>query len=161
MKEVINVSIGNQPFALDVDAYRTLSDYLAEVRSRLAENSDEVMADIESRFAEIFREGLSSSRMVVSIAMVEAAISRMGAPEDFGPKRTSATADGANTYSRRDVNRIRRSRTNRSIAGICGGLAEFFHIDATLLRLVTLLLILFGGMSLWIYIILWIIIPEE
>jgi phage shock protein PspC (stress-responsive transcriptional regulator) len=44
---------------------------------------------------------------------------------------------------------------------VCGGLAEFLGIDATILRLVTLFLILFGGMSLWIYIILWIVIPEE
>ncbi len=55
---------------------------------------------------------------------------------------------------------LRRSRRDRSIAGICGGLAEFFGTDPTLVRIVTLLLILFGGLSLWVYIILWIIIPE-
>ena len=57
--------------------------------------------------------------------------------------------------------RLYRSRTNRSIAGICGGLGEFFDADPTMIRLVTLLLILFGGISIWIYIILWIVIPEE
>ena len=50
---------------------------------------------------------------------------------------------------------------NKLIAGVCGGLADFFGIDATLCRLVTLLLILFGGISLWIYIILWIVLPDE
>jgi phage shock protein PspC (stress-responsive transcriptional regulator) len=160
MKEVINVSIGNQSFALDVDAYRRLSGYLADVRSRIAENADEVMADIEMRFADIFHEGLSSQRMVVSIAMVEAAIARMGAPEDFGPACGNAYETSARR-SRREWRAIRRSRINRSVAGVCGGLAEFLGIDATILRLVTLFLILFGGMSLWIYIILWIVIPEE
>ena len=48
----------------------------------------------------------------------------------------------------------------RSIAGICGGIAEFFDTDPTPIRLATLLLILFGGLSLWVYILLWIVIPN-
>lgn len=46
------------------------------------------------------------------------------------------------------------------IAGVCGGLAEFFGLDPSLIRIATLLLILFGGLSLWVYIILWIIVPK-
>jgi phage shock protein PspC (stress-responsive transcriptional regulator) len=56
---------------------------------------------------------------------------------------------------------LRRSHNNRSIAGVCGGLADYLGVDATPLRIVTLLLILFGGMSLWVYIIMWLLIPEE
>ena len=44
---------------------------------------------------------------------------------------------------------------------MCGGIAGFANIDPTLLRIVTMLLVLFGGLSLWIYIILWIFIPME
>ena len=57
--------------------------------------------------------------------------------------------------------KLYRSRTERSIAGICGGLAAYFDSDPTLIRLLMLLLILFGGLSIWAYIILWIVIPEE
>lgn len=46
------------------------------------------------------------------------------------------------------------------IAGVCGGLAEFFGLDPSLVRIATLLLILFGGLSLWVYIILWLIVPK-
>lgn len=46
------------------------------------------------------------------------------------------------------------------IAGVCGGLAEFFGLDTSLVRIATLLLILFGGLSLWVYIILWLIVPK-
>ena len=53
------------------------------------------------------------------------------------------------------------STTDKKIAGVCGGLADHFGIDSALLRLVTVLLILFGGLSLWVYIILWIIIPSN
>ena len=39
------------------------------------------------------------------------------------------------------------------IAGVCGGLAEFFGLDVSLIRIATLILILFGGLSIWVYII--------
>ena len=160
MKETINVNIGSQPFTLDKDAYERLSDYFDDVRSRLTD--DDTMADIEERFAEIFTESRPSPVMVVTLRMVEQAIARMGRPEDFGERNRNAQERKANVNDGdASLRRIRRSRTNRSIAGICGGLGEYFGIDPTLLRIITLLLIIFGGISIWIYIILWIVIPEE
>ena len=47
-----------------------------------------------------------------------------------------------------------------NIAGVCGGLAEFFGLDVSLIRIATLILILFGGLSIWVYIILWLIVPK-
>jgi len=46
------------------------------------------------------------------------------------------------------------------VAGVCGGIAEFFGLNASRVRLAALILILFGGLSLWVYIILWIIMPK-
>lgn len=157
MNETINANIGQQAFTLDRDAYDRLVIYLSDVRRHIATDTDEVMRDIEIRIAELFREWLPSSIMVVTLSMVERAIARVGAPEDFG----TANESGSNTAAAQSVRRLRRSRTNRSIAGVCGGLADYLQIDATLLRIVTLVAIIFGGMSLWIYIILWLLIPEE
>jgi len=56
--------------------------------------------------------------------------------------------------------RLFRSRRG-FIAGICGGLADYFGLDAGLLRIAALVLFLFGGLSLWAYIILWLLIPLE
>ena len=47
-----------------------------------------------------------------------------------------------------------------AIAGVCAGVAEYFGLDVSLVRIATLLLILFGGLSLWVYIILWLIVPK-
>lgn len=59
------------------------------------------------------------------------------------------------------TNTRRLFRSQDSIfAGVCGGVADYFGLDATLIRVITTLLILFGGLSLWVYIILWIIIPK-
>ncbi|MCK6581033.1 MAG: PspC domain-containing protein [Anaerolineae bacterium] len=56
--------------------------------------------------------------------------------------------------------RLLRSRTNRQIAGVCGGLGEYFGIDPTLLRIAFILMVVFGGSGLLLYIILALVIPE-
>ena len=55
--------------------------------------------------------------------------------------------------------RLTRSATNRRIAGVCGGLAEYFDLDATLIRVVWLLLLLCAGTGLLAYIVMWIVVP--
>lgn len=159
MKQTVNVNIGSMPFTLDEDAYQALRDYFADVRSRLPEGDAETEADIETRMGEILREKVASPMYVVSLDTVRAAINRLGTPDCFGA-RHGETMDESDARKENEPRKLYRSRTNRSIAGICGGVAEFFDCDATTLRLITLLLILFGGLSIWIYVILWIVIPE-
>jgi phage shock protein C len=57
--------------------------------------------------------------------------------------------------------RLYRSRQNRVIAGVCGGLGDYFNIDPTVVRLVFLLSIIFLGVSAWIYLLALIIMPNE
>lgn len=57
--------------------------------------------------------------------------------------------------------RLYRSRTDRRISGICGGLATYFKIDPTLVRLLFVLGLLLVGGTFWAYIIMMIVIPEE
>jgi phage shock protein C len=61
------------------------------------------------------------------------------------------------------MKRLYRSRSNRKIAGICGGLAEYFNVDPTVVRLIAVLLLVFTGFFplLIVYLICWLIIPEE
>jgi len=57
---------------------------------------------------------------------------------------------------------LRRSRSNRIFAGVCGGLAEFFGIKAFWFRLAFLIALIPGGVpGFLLYLILWIIIPNE
>ena len=56
--------------------------------------------------------------------------------------------------------KLYRSLTNRKIAGVCGGIGEYFNIDPTLVRLAAALLALSGSGAL-VYFIAWFIIPEE
>ncbi|WP_266181694.1 PspC domain-containing protein [Dyella humicola] len=56
--------------------------------------------------------------------------------------------------------RLYRSRSDRKIAGVCGGIAEHFGWDPTLVRLGWVLLTLMGGSGVLIYLILWLVMPE-
>lgn len=56
---------------------------------------------------------------------------------------------------------LHRSSTDRVFAGVCGGIAETFNFDSSTVRLIAVLLILFGGMSIWVYIIAAILLPLE
>ena len=57
--------------------------------------------------------------------------------------------------------RLYRSRTDRMIGGVCGGLAQFFTIDATIIRLLFVFAALFGGTSLLVYLVMLLVVPEE
>jgi len=57
--------------------------------------------------------------------------------------------------------RMYRSRTEKMLGGVCGGLAELFDIDPTLIRLVFVLGTLWGGLGLVVYVILWWIAPYK
>ena len=59
------------------------------------------------------------------------------------------------------MKKLYRSRKDRVFAGVCGGIAEYLGIDSTVVRLITFLLIVPGGLSIWVYIALAIIIPSE
>jgi phage shock protein C len=59
------------------------------------------------------------------------------------------------------VKKLYRSKENRKIAGVCGGIAEYFGVAPIIVRLITLVLVLSAGGGLIAYIIAWIVVPEE
>ena len=57
--------------------------------------------------------------------------------------------------------RLQRSRTEKMIAGVCGGLAQYFDIDPTIARLLWVVITIMGGAGILLYIVLWIVMPLE
>lgn len=57
--------------------------------------------------------------------------------------------------------KLYKSATDKKIAGVCGGIAEYFNVDATLIRLAWVLFSLLGGSGLLAYIIAALIMPEQ
>ncbi|OZB58865.1 MAG: PspC family transcriptional regulator [Lysobacterales bacterium 13-68-4] len=56
--------------------------------------------------------------------------------------------------------RLIRSRANRSIAGVCGGIAEYYGWDPTVVRVAWIVLTLLGGSGILLYLILWLVMPD-
>ena len=159
MNRKLSVKIGSTAFSIEEDAYRALEIYLDDIRSRLDDevSASETMGDLEMRIADLLSNWLGNPEGVVEIYHVRRVQETIGRPEEFGelrqPQSGSSKEEG--------VKRLMRSHGDKVIGGVCGGFAKFTNIDPTLLRIVTLLLVLFGGLSLWIYIILWILLPIE
>lgn len=66
-----------------------------------------------------------------------------------------------NDNKNNQTKRLYRSKKNQMIAGVCAGLGEYFTIDPTVVRLIFVIATIFGGYGVIVYIILWIILPEE
>jgi len=65
------------------------------------------------------------------------------------------------TKKTNQTKRLYRSKKNKIIGGVCGGIGEYFDIDPTLIRLLWVIGILIWGAGIFAYLIAWIIIPEK
>jgi phage shock protein PspC (stress-responsive transcriptional regulator) len=56
--------------------------------------------------------------------------------------------------------RLQRSRLNRTIAGVCGGIADYYGWDPTLVRVAWIVLTLLGGSGILLYLVMWLVMPD-
>jgi len=179
MDKTKNISLGGFSFLIEENAYTALSQYLAEVRQHLQHNSDrdEIIFDVEQRMAELLKDR-TANREVIMHQDVLYLIEVLGKPEQYvededadkatnAANEASAQAFSANKPLYRDID-------DRKIGGVLSGMAHYFNISPTMLRIafaVCLILsfvvsyrwiFLFNGVS-WaiiiLYILLWIIVP--
>jgi len=168
MNQVLNINLGGYPITIDTDAFEVLDHYLNTIEHHFqdSEGCDEIIADIETRLAELFIEELGK-RTIVGNKDVERAIAIMGTPEDFGaeplaadPKKrsskSSTKSEGLNFGKK-----LFRDPEDKQVAGVCSGLAAYFGMEDPLwIRLGFVLFTLSGGAGILIYIILWAITKE-
>ena len=159
MKRVTNACVGGRNFTLNDDAYNRLDAYLRNFRAKLTvpeAQKAEVMDDIESRISELFYQEVGESSRVVTLEMVEKVVSTLGMPD--GSAETGYTYSQA--FSEDKVpKKLYRDYDNKGIAGVCAGLALYFDVDVTIIRLI-MLATLFTGAGFWIYLVLWIAVPK-
>ena len=60
-----------------------------------------------------------------------------------------------------NIRKLRRSTTDRRIAGVCGGLANYLTVDPVVLRIIFLISLVFGGLGFWAYLVIWLVAPED
>ena len=162
MKKTVSAAIGSTNFIIDEDAYARLDAYLAAFRAKLHAGADtqEVMTDLENRIAELATARLGGDNRVIDITLIDEIISRIGMPDGSTYNGEGAsTASTSHSYEQ-PAHKFFRDPDHRSIGGVCSGLAAYFNLDVTLVRVAFILLFLFGSCGLWIYLVLWIIAPN-
>lgn len=159
MKITVSVNLGGYSFNIDEDAYSELKRYLKNLEFNLAseENSSEILSDIETRMAELFRSKLTGYKKVITITDVNEVISVMGNPEDIsdneGPSRKEK-------FSTPGAHRMYRDPDKRIIGGVCAGMGAYWDIEPWIVRGIFIALTLAGGIGLLVYLILYVVLPE-
>lgn len=167
MKTTITINLGGIVFHIDNDAYEMLHAYLLAVEKQFFDENErkEIMADVETRLSELFKETLAAKRDVIMKEDVSKVIEIMGEPEDFvEDTEQETTSSRANSKRRKTeyktTRRLYRDPDSRVLGGVCGGLGAYFNTDPILFRILFILIFFGMGSGLIIYIILWIAIPE-
>lgn len=161
MKETINVNIAQQAFTMDKDAYVTLTSYLDDIGRRLPADDTDTLPDIEARIADIFRERVPSPMMVITYTTVLATMQQIGSAEMFGEANRPLNNTEQSNVGQKSTRRFVRSIDDKSIAGVCGGIAEYFGIDSTLVRIIFVVGVIAGFSTGLLYFVLWIVTAKQ
>jgi len=187
MKKIININFHGRVVPIEETAYEILQQYIESLRKYFAneEGRDEIINDIENRFAELFSEVLKKGGTCITDADVNSIITSMGRPEDFeqdelagaatSQSNSSSGYTGAGgqqssyqeekhqqSYTAEEPRRLYRSENDKILGGVCAGLANYVRLDPAIVRII-FALITFGGFGLGflLYIILWIVVPPK
>ena len=175
MNEIKRCSLSGVGFTLEREAYNHLNEYLQSLKNAYKNNpdSEEILADIEARIAELILSAQSSAENVVCLPLVENIIAQLGTPEAISGEEE----DPKNESSSRIPRRLYRDLENAKLGGVCAGLAKYFGVEAAWIRLAIsspLILLIIGapylhwlsiiggnilGIFLITYLILWFAIP--
>lgn len=162
MNKTININLGGLVFYIDEDAYQQLKNYLSAIERSLSssEGKEEIIADIESRIAELFNEKLKDNKQVINHQDVHSVIQVMGEPEDYRVDEEVFGGDEKQSKSSASSRKLYRDTDNKMLAGVSAGLGHYLGINKNWIRLLFLAFSLSGGFGLLLYAILWIGMPE-
>ncbi|MNU56840.1 DNA-binding transcriptional activator PspC [compost metagenome] len=161
MKKTLSIHLGRQLFVIEEDAYDRLQTYLKKLEASLANESgsNEIVEDIEMRFAELLSQYLGDTRQVVTISDIENAISSLGEPEEITEEAEQPKQQAQSSYEGSGNKRMYRDMDHGVLGGLAAGLAAYLSIDPVIVRII---FVIFGfmGFGIPLYIILWIIVPS-
>ncbi|MGL5637308.1 MAG: PspC domain-containing protein [Bacteroidales bacterium] len=178
MKKTLTINLNNTVFHIDEDAYEILQKYLDELKSYFATETDgaEIIGDVEARISELFSERMRYGLQVITTTNVEEIISMLGQPSDYGlfeedsehfnDQNAENNEPKISVEPTRIKKRLYRDKDNAIIGGVASGLAAYLNIEASVLRLIMILIFFFMFITpptslsfIFVYLIMWIIIP--
>jgi phage shock protein PspC (stress-responsive transcriptional regulator) len=174
MNKVITINLNGNAYPLEESGYEALRAYLENASLALKGNPDrdEIIADIEQSIADKFRSVLGAYKTVVASKEVERIIAEMGPVEGdpSEPEGGAAGREASGTPAREategtapetgaPVRRLYRIRDGSMLGGVCNGLAIYFGIDVTIVRLIFVILA-FCSVGVLAYLVMMIVIPR-
>lgn len=184
MKKNISINISGIIFHIEEDGYETLKKYLDSINKYFStfEDSSEILADIESRIAEIFLSKLNEEKQVITSEDVNALVATMGSVSDFkaaedSESTTETTSASSGSFADETATpgadtggsvpppsftpskQLMRDQKRKILGGVCAGLANYFSIDALWIRLIFAILFFAWGITLFAYVVMWIVVP--
>jgi len=162
MKRVVTVSLNQQNFNFDEDAYDVLRSYFKRAEAQLASDPGrvEVLADLERSIAEKCQTMLHERKNVITIEEMRNILAEVGVVD---PPLDEPIGAGGGTYeSAARQKSLVQIRDGAMVSGVCNGLAAHFGIDVTLLRVIFVVLaVLSSGAFLILYAALMFLIPYD
>lgn len=166
MKRTLTINLGGSVFTIDEDAYQLLDQYLSNLRLHFKEEAEskEVLHDFELRINELFSEKIRLGHQIITIEMVEEVIKKMGSPEEIFGEDDEMHAP-YNEVKEEVVDttlgkKLFRDPDDKILGGVLSGLAAYYGADVVPLRIAAILLAFFSsGITIPLYLALWIIIP--
>lgn len=167
MKKTININLGGLVFKIDDDAYDRLKLYLEALKNKFhnQDERNEIIQDIEYRFAELFSAELTKTQEVVTLEMVTNAVNTMGAPEEIEEDDDFNVSEEnfqeSNFTKNKMPKKLFRDPDNRVFAGVISGISKYLGIsDPVWLRIAMVLIVITGfGFPFIIYLIVWVVTP--
>jgi phage shock protein PspC (stress-responsive transcriptional regulator) len=166
MNTVIIINLNGNAFHLEEPGFAALRTYLHRAQVQLQDNPDkaEIMADLEQAIADKCAHFLTPHKNVLSVAEIEDVIKQMGPVQTENADPAAAAAEPPHTRSGSDdgaaPKRLYQIRGGAMLSGVCVGIAAFFNIDVTVVRILFVALaLLTGGIWILVYVGMMLIIP--
>ena len=165
MKKIININFSGRLINIEEDAYTELQNYLESLKKYFSneEGQEEIIADIENRIAEIFYDKQQKGATCITITDVNEVAKAIGKPEDFEeqpePQNNNTNYNDTRQFVRRE--KLYRNSMDKMLGGVCSGVANYFNIDTTVVRLIFAVLVFGAGTGVLLYLILWIVLPQS
>lgn len=175
MNKVVRINLNGNAYQLEEQGFDALDAYLRKARLQLAGNPDleEIMADLEQAIADKCSRFLGHGKTVVTGPEVDQILEEMGpvlnAEEEAGEGEATGDASpaGGGTMggddrngSARGLRKLYRLKDDKMVEGVCSGVAAYFGIDPTFIRIIFVLLLIFSsGIFAIVYLVLVMVVP--
>ena len=156
MKKTYNISLNGHLFHMEEDAGNKLQNYIQTLEDYYLKEDDgrEIMNDIEGRIAELLEEYMQTpDKKVITITDIEKVISVMGTPNDI------IDDSGTPHKQQKQEKKLYRDTDHMVFGGVASGIAAYLNVSIVAVRLIFALLAFFYGVTILIYIVLWIAVP--